>query len=84
MAGSTIPLPGAVLRSTGLELYGSGSGSVSKEAMASLFAEIAPVIFRLVAEGKLIIDTEVLPLSAIAETWQRVGKDGKRIVVQCG
>ena len=83
MAGSTIQLPGAVLRSTGLELYGSGGGSISKEAMVSLFTEIVPTIFRLAAEGKLIIDTEVVPLSGIAEAWQRAGSDGKRIVVQC-
>jgi NADPH2:quinone reductase len=83
MAGSTIQLPGAVLRSTGLELYGSGGGSMTKEAMASLFTEVVPAIFRLAAEGKLVIDTEVVPLSAIAEAWQRSGDNGKRIVVQC-
>jgi NADPH:quinone reductase-like Zn-dependent oxidoreductase len=84
MAGSTIQLPGAVLRSTGLELYGSGGGSISKEAMASLFTEIVPAIFRLAVEGKLVIDTEVVPLSDIATAWERAGSDGKRIVVQCG
>ncbi|MGF7037741.1 hypothetical protein [Mucilaginibacter lappiensis] len=83
MAGSTIQLPGVVLRSTGLELYGSGGGSMSKDAMASLFTEIVPAIFRLAVEGKLIIDTEVVPLSAIATAWERAGGDGKRMVVQC-
>lgn len=83
MAGSTIQLPGAVLRSTGLELYGSGGGSMSKEAMSSLITEVVPEIFRLAAEGKLAIDTEVVPLSDIANAWQRAGSSGKRIVVQC-
>lgn len=83
MAGSTVQLPGAVLRSTGLELCGSGGGSISKEAMASLFTEIVPAIFRLATEGKLVIETEVIPLSAIADAWQRRGSNGKRIVVQC-
>jgi NADPH:quinone reductase-like Zn-dependent oxidoreductase len=82
MAGAAIRLPGAVLRSTGLELYGLGGGSMSKEAMSSLFTEVIPAIFRLAAEGKLVIDTEVVPLSAIAGAWQREG-NSKRIVVQC-
>jgi NADPH:quinone reductase-like Zn-dependent oxidoreductase len=82
MAGSTIQLPGAVLRSTGLELYGSGGGSMSKEAMSSLITEVVPEIFRMAIEGKLAIDTEVVPLSDIANAWQRAG-NGKRIVIQC-
>jgi NADPH:quinone reductase-like Zn-dependent oxidoreductase len=84
MAGSTIQLPGAVLRSTGLELYGSGGGSMSKEAAASPFTEVVLAIFRLATEGKLIIDTEVVPLSDIARAWERAGSGSKRIVVQCG
>jgi NADPH:quinone reductase-like Zn-dependent oxidoreductase len=83
MAGSAIQLPGAVLRSTGLELYGAGGGSMSKEAMSSLITEVVPEIFRLAIEGKLAIDTEVVPLSDIANAWQRAGSNGKRIVVQC-
>jgi NADPH:quinone reductase-like Zn-dependent oxidoreductase len=83
MAGATIQLPGAVLRSTRLELCGSGGGSMSKEATASLFTEIVPAIFRLASEGKLTIDTEVMPLSAIATAWERAGSDGKRMVIRC-
>jgi NADPH2:quinone reductase len=83
MAGSTIRLPGAVLRSTGLELYGLGGGSMTKETMASLFTEVVPAIFRLAAEGKLVIDTEEVPLPAIAGAWERAGSGGKRIVVRC-
>jgi NADPH:quinone reductase-like Zn-dependent oxidoreductase len=83
MAGSTIQLPGAVLRSTGLELYGAGGGSMIKEVMSSLITEVVPEIFRLAAEGRLTIDTEVAPLSDIANAWQRAG-NGKRIVIQCG
>jgi NADPH2:quinone reductase len=83
MAGSTIRFPGSVLRSTGLELYGLGGGSMTRETMASLFTEVVPAIFRLAAEGKLVIDTEEVPLSAIADAWERAGNGGKRIVVRC-
>ncbi|MGZ3872337.1 MAG: quinone oxidoreductase family protein [Mucilaginibacter sp.] len=83
IAGSTIQLPGAVLRSTGLELCGSGGGSMSKEAKASLLTKGIPAIFQLAVEGKLIIDTEPVPLSDIATAWERAGSEGKRIVVQC-
>ena len=83
MAGPTIQLPGAVLRSTGLELYGAGGGGVSKAAMTSLFTEVIPAIFRLAVEGRLMIETHVMPLSTIAEAWGRAGGDGKRIVVKC-
>ncbi|MFD2872021.1 zinc-binding alcohol dehydrogenase family protein [Mucilaginibacter ximonensis] len=81
MAGQTITLPGAVLRSTGLELVGSGGGSISKEAMRALYTDVVPEIFQLAAEGKLLIDTEIMPLASISEAWEKA--DGKRIVIQC-
>jgi NADPH2:quinone reductase len=61
MAGPTIALPAAALRSSGLELYGSGGGSVPHSAIFDAF----PQVWALAASGKLSIDTEQTPLADV-------------------
>jgi len=80
MAGSTINLPAAILRSTAIELTGAGGGGISKEVIGKIQTEILPEVFKLAAEGKLSIDTLAIPLKHVAEAWQRDAQ-GKRVVI---
>jgi NADPH:quinone reductase-like Zn-dependent oxidoreductase len=67
MAGPTISLSAAALRSSGLELYGSGGGSIPHTAIFNAF----PQVWALAASGKLRIDAEPVPLADIGNAWQR-------------
>ncbi|MGC1463752.1 MAG: zinc-binding alcohol dehydrogenase family protein [Terracidiphilus sp.] len=75
MAGKTISLPGATLRSIDLTIAGSGFGAASLE---KIFAAI-PHLFSMAAAGKLQIAVEPVPLSEVESGWNRVEK-GRRIV----
>ncbi len=76
MAGPTISLSAAALRSSGIELSGSGGGSVPHTAIFETF----PKLWELTAAGKLRIDTVPVPLREIEAAWQR-REPGRRIVV---
>ena len=77
MAGPTISLPAATLRSSGLELLGSGFGSASldqiRQAVADFFATIAihPVAFTC----------KTAPLSEVTTLWN-TDEQGVRLVFQ--
>jgi NADPH:quinone reductase-like Zn-dependent oxidoreductase len=77
MAGPTIALPAAALRSSGLELYGSGGGSIPHSAIFDAF----PQIWTLAASGKLRIDIEPAPLADVEAIWQRQHLPGRRLVI---
>jgi NADPH2:quinone reductase len=77
MAGPTISLPAAALRSSGIEIYGSGGGSVPHTAIFETF----PRLWALAADGKLRVDTESVPLAEIESAWQRDDVPGRRLVV---
>ena len=77
MAGPTISLSAAALRSSGLELYGSGGGSVPHTAIFEAF----PKVWALAAEGSLRIDTEPVALADVEDAWQRQDVHGRRIVI---
>ena len=77
MAGPTIALPAAALRSSGLELYGSGGGSIPHSAIFDAF----PQIWALAASGKLRIDIEQAPLADVETLWQRQDSPGRRLVI---
>jgi NADPH:quinone reductase-like Zn-dependent oxidoreductase len=66
-AGRTISLSGAALRSSGLELLGSGAGSVDLKRVA----EELGLLLQEAAQRKLRVDLEVAPLSAVEEAWNR-------------
>jgi NADPH:quinone reductase-like Zn-dependent oxidoreductase len=74
MAGQTIAMPAAVLRSSGLELMGSGLGSVSN---AGLLRSIASV-FAALAAGKVSIEFDAVPLADVEKTW--AAKSADRVV----
>jgi NADPH2:quinone reductase len=76
-AGPTISLAASILRSSGLELLGSGFGSVSMER---LFASLAAFL-REAANAPFAIKTKSVPLSDVESLWN--AKDqGARIVFQ--
>jgi NADPH2:quinone reductase len=77
MAGPSIALSAAALRSSGLELYGGGGGSVPPAAIFEAF----PQIWALAASGKLRIDLEQAPLVEVEVAWQRKDLPGRRLVI---
>ncbi len=75
IGGNTITLPAQLLRSSGVELLGSGLGSLSStEILQSLHA-----MFAATADVRFAIDIDPVPLAGVAEAWLRPA-DGRRIV----
>ena len=74
-AGSTLSLTAATLRSSGLELLGSGFGSASldliRKALAEFFVQIAKVPFQF--------DLRTAPLRDVEALWT-AGEQGGRLV----
>jgi NADPH:quinone reductase-like Zn-dependent oxidoreductase len=75
MAGKTIALAGATLRSVDLTIVGSGFGSVPIDKILAA----VPRIFELAAGGTLKVDVEPVPLENVQEAWNRT-MTGRRIV----
>jgi hypothetical protein len=68
MAGAHISLPAAVLRSTGPEIVGNGSGAMPpREVIVQTLQEV----LELLANGELDIDIDRVPLSRVEEVWGR-------------
>ena len=76
MAGPCISLSAAVLRSSGIEIYGRGGGGIPHTAIFDAF----PQVRALSGGGKLAIDTEPVPLAAIENAWRRNDLAGRRLV----
>ena len=77
ISGGTIALQAQLLRSSGVELLGSGLGSLSsKEILQSL-----KTMFAATADVPFAIDIESIPLSKVEEAWIRKSDD-RRIVFQ--
>ena len=77
MAGPIIRLPAAALRSSGLEVMGSGGGSIPPAAIFETF----PRLWQLAAKGELRIDAVPVPLTDVEEAWQRTDLGGLRLVL---
>ncbi len=77
MAGDPISLPSGALRSSRLEILGSGIGSVSIDAIFKML----PEIMKNAAEGKLQINTIEMPLREISAAWTREVPGGSRLVL---
>jgi NADPH2:quinone reductase len=76
MAGSHVSLPAAVLRSTGLEILGSGTGAMPpRELIETALREVLD----LLARGELQIDVDRVPLAEVEEVWGR-DQQGRRPV----
>jgi NADPH:quinone reductase-like Zn-dependent oxidoreductase len=70
-----IELPGAALRSSAIQLMGSGVKSVPFPKLLDGIGNI----FNVVGKAKLQIATKIVPLSAVEDSWGALGKP--RIVV---
>jgi NADPH:quinone reductase-like Zn-dependent oxidoreductase len=77
MAGPILRLPAEALRSSGLEVMGSGGGSVPPAAIFETF----PRLWGLAAKGELRIDVEPVPLPDVEAAWQRRDLGGRRLVL---
>jgi NADPH2:quinone reductase len=77
MAGPTISLAAATLRSSGLELLGSGFGSASLDEILKAVAEF----FKMAAEEPFAFEVKTAALSEVEALWESK-EDGVRIVFQ--
>lgn len=84
ISGEEIQLRSDVLRSTAIEILGSGIGSLSEREMKQFITEVLPETFELAAAGKLKIETETAPLSEIEDYWNKPIDAGKRLVICVG
>lgn len=82
VTGDTIQLSSEILRSVDLTISGSGLGSWTKNEMQQLLTEIIPEMFKLAANGKLVVETSTVNLQDIEQLWEQVITDGKRVVVK--
>ncbi|MGA8025874.1 MAG: zinc-binding alcohol dehydrogenase family protein [Bryobacteraceae bacterium] len=76
-AGKTISLPAATLRSSGLELLGSGFGSASIERIFQSLAEF----INLAATSPFQFDIRIAPLRDVEALWNNA-EQGRRLVFQ--
>ncbi len=81
MTGDNIQLSSEILRSSDLQLRGSGIGSWTKDELQKLFTEMIPEMFQLAAENKLKVETVKVALEDIERIWEMEMPDGKRWVV---
>lgn len=82
MAGANINLPSSVLRSTQIEIVGSGIGSIPPKELNDYMQKVVPQAFQLAAEGKLTIDFETVELKDIEKIWSEKEPPGSRFVVK--
>ncbi len=82
VAGKEIILESETLRSSAIEILGSGIGSLSQADLKKFGTEILPEMFMLAVEGKLKIQTETADLKDIESAWQKKIDPGKRLVIK--
>jgi len=75
IAGPTITLESVPLRSSGLEILGSGIGSSSAE----VFLESLRNMFAATVSAGFRLDTEVRPISEIARWWGTTGEEHRLV-----
>lgn len=74
-AGPGISLSGEMLRTSGLEIY--GTGNIPREAMPEALA----LVWQWIKENKFYTEIEKIPLADIEAAWQRTELGGKRLVI---
>lgn len=74
LAGATLPLSPGVLRSSGLEMLGSGLGSVSNEGLVKVVGQLLNAL----KPANMKIDADAIPLSEVESSWLR--SSARRIV----
>jgi len=81
MAGDNITLSSSILRSTDIQISGSGLGSWPPGEIKLLLNKILPEMFQLAVDGRLKMETVTVPLKDIEEVWDSTIDGGKRLVV---
>lgn len=81
MASDSIALSSSILRSTDLQISGSGLGSWTNDEMKILVAEILPEILQLVADGKIKINTVKTPMIDFESAWNKETSNAERLVI---
>ena len=82
MAGENIGLGSGVLRSSAIEILGSGLGSISEENFRLFNTVMLPELFKLAGAGRLHLETITADIKDIAEVWPKEVGAGKRLVVR--
>ena len=67
LSGGNIVLPSAALRSSALVLMGSGIGSIPLKGLVGAIGGV----LQAVVPGKLKIETKVVPLAEVEDTWNQ-------------
>lgn len=81
MAGESINLDSGILRSSAIEILGSGFGSLSEDDFKHYDQEVLPEMFQLAADGELTMDLVEGKLENIAELWEQKLDSGQRLVI---
>lgn len=71
LAGATLPLNPAVLRGSGLEMVGSGLGSVSNEDLVN----VVGLLLQAVMPANLKVEAQAVALSEVETNWQLGGRE---------
>lgn len=77
IAGSTMELPAAALRSTNLRILGSGQGSVAPQ----LYRDELPSLIAEIAAGTFTLDARPRPLDEVEDAWSIQDPPGTRTVL---
>jgi NADPH:quinone reductase-like Zn-dependent oxidoreductase len=77
VAGPTVALPSAALRSTNLQVLGSGQGSVP---VGDIVAELPRIVDELSA-GRIPVDVARVPLADVEKAWLEPPAGGRRVVL---
>lgn len=77
-AGATISLRASALRSSRVEILGAGSGSAPPPHM---WVPAVSNLLTAVAAGKLRIETEPAPLTAVESVWDRITPGVRTVLI---
>ncbi|WP_329000512.1 zinc-binding alcohol dehydrogenase family protein [Kribbella sp. NBC_00709] len=77
VAGPNLVVPGATLRTSGVELYGAAR-NLTPESMGESYQQVV----EWTRAGDLTFQIDRVPLSEIESAWQRTSSHGRRVVVQ--
>ena len=78
MAGPVVSLAADVLPSFGLEILGSGPGTIP---VAEIIGAI-PEFMAIAATGDVPIEIDEIPLAEVEAAWHRAGAAGRRVVLR--
>ena len=82
MAGTTLTLDAAVLRSIGITVSGVGLGSVPDDVWRQAQTEALPKLLSMADAGDIELWTQERPLADIENVWAEKSPSGTRIVVR--